>query len=354
MLISIGIMAWNEENVIERTLISLFEQSVFSGVNTDLPEAEWEIIVVPNGCSDRTAEIAHRTLAMLIQRNPERMASFAVREISESGKSNAWNRYVHEFSNSRADLMVLIDADIEFGERETIANAVRGLIANPEASVAVDLPLKDAVKKPHKSLLETISLAGSESLAKGVATIAGSFYCARAHTLREIWMPKGLSGEDGFLRAMVLTDCFRSAINERRIIRVANATHYYETLTSLKNIFRHELRLVIGTATNCYLTWDFLAYAVDPKGPGAGVLIRNRLEENPLWYQQLLDNSIKNHGFWVLPRGMLLRRFAKRQQGSRPRTVKQMAMAVIGFLLDVPVFLVANQKLKKGDAVGFW
>jgi glycosyltransferase involved in cell wall biosynthesis len=55
MLISIGIMAWNEENVIERTLISLFEQSVFSGVNTDLPEAEWEIIVVPNGCSDRTA-----------------------------------------------------------------------------------------------------------------------------------------------------------------------------------------------------------------------------------------------------------------------------------------------------------
>jgi hypothetical protein len=31
-----------------------------------------------------------------------------------------------------------------------------------------------------------------------------------------------------------------------------------------------------------------------------------------------------------------------------------MAMAVIGFLLDVPVFLVANQKLKKGDAVGFW
>ena len=158
------------------------------------------------------------------------------------------------------------------------------------------------VKKSKKTLLERISVTASSVSTAGSPAISGQFFCARAEALRQIWMPKGLAVEDGFLHAMIITDCFRTAIDEGKVIRAENATHYYETLTSIKAIFRHELRIIIGSAVNCYFMWDFLLFATDPLGPGAGVLIRNRLELDPSWYPTFVDNSIKNHGFWVLPR----------------------------------------------------
>jgi glycosyltransferase involved in cell wall biosynthesis len=354
MLISIGILAWNEENVIATTLASLFRQSAFQGTESDLPDTEWEIIVVPNGCSDNTAAIAQQVLTQLASQHCSQNITFAVHELREAGKSNAWNHYIHEFSSRDANLIVMIDADIEFGEVQTISNTIKALCQNPQATVAVDLPLKDVIKKPDKTLIEWISATASRVSSVGPLGIAGSFFCARANALRQIWMPKGLAVEDGFLRAMIITNCFRTAINEERIIRAENASHYYETVTSLKGIFRHELRIVIGTAVNCYFTWDFMMFATDPAGPGAGVLIRNWMEKDPSWYPRFIDNTIKNHGLWVLPRGMLFRRFSGFESYRGRDLVKWAFFAVLGFLLDLPVFIAANRRLKKGGAVGYW
>jgi glycosyltransferase involved in cell wall biosynthesis len=354
MLISIGILAWNEEDVIETTLISLFRQSAFQGAVGDLPDAEWEIIIVPNGCSDNTAVIAQRVLECLVGQHDGQKITFAIHELEEAGKSNAWNHYIHEFSNKHADLIVMIDADIEFGERETISNTINALCQNPQAFVAVDLPLKDVVKKPKKTLIEWVSATASRVSTVGPPGISGQFFCARTDMLRQIWMPKGLSVEDGFLRAMIVTDCFRTAINEERIIRAENATHYYETVTSLRGIFNHELRIVIGTAVNCYFTWDFMIFATDPAGPGAGVLIRNWMGKDSSWYPRFIENTIRNHGAWVLPRGMLFRRFARFKHYRGLGLVKGSLFAMLGFLLDLPVFIAANRRLKKGGAVGYW
>ncbi|KAF0162133.1 MAG: family 2 glycosyl transferase [Rhodocyclaceae bacterium] len=354
MLISIGIMAWNEAGVIETTLTSLFGQSALRGPGGDLADATWEVIVVPNGCSDDTAACARRALERLVAATGRKDISWTVHELVEAGKSNAWNHYVHELASPDAEMMVMIDADIEFGEAETLSNSVAALRADPHALVAVDLPLKDAVRKPRKTLLERFSLAASKASAGGTPAIAGSFYCARAATLRQIWMPKGLSIEDGFLRAMIVTDCFRAPIDERRIIRAPNASHYFETLTSLRAIFRHEVRLVIGNALNCYLTWDLLHFATDPEGPGAGVLIRNRIARDARWYPALIENAIRNHGWWVLPRGMLFRRFSGHRRNRDLGTLRWLALATAGFLFDLPVFLAANRKLKRGNVIGYW
>ena len=354
MFISIGILAWNEEDVIEATLTSLFQQSALQGSTSALPDSEWEIIVVPNGCTDDTAAIARRVLKNLVSHVDSQKIAFAVHELKEPGKSNAWNHYIHEFSSKDADLILMIDADIAFGEAETISNTVKALMQNPQAVVAVDLPLKNATKKIKKTLVERISVAASRAATTGPPAIAGSFFCARASALRKIWMPKGLAVEDGFLRAMIITDCFRSAIDLGKIIRAQNATHYYETLTSFRAIFRHELRMVIGTAVNCYFTWDFLMFATDPSGSGAGVLIRNRTEKDPSWYPRFIDNSIRNHGFWVLPRGMLFRRFSGYKRYRSMGLFKWILVALVGFLLDLPVFIVANRRLKKGGAIGYW
>lgn len=354
MLISIGILAWNEEDVIATTLASLLRQSVFHDTDSDLPEIEWEIIVVPNGCSDTTAAISRRILEKLVGQVVGSKITFAVYELEEPGKSNAWNHYIHEFSSRQAELILMIDADIEFGESDTISNTVKSLLQNPGAVVAVDLPLKDIVKKTRKTLLEWISATASRVTTSGSPAISGQFFCARTSALRQIWMPKGLAVEDGFLHSMIVTDCFRSDVDGRKIIRAENATHYYETLTNFKAIFRHEVRIVIGTAVNCYFTWDFLLFATDPTGPGAGVLIRNKIEKDPLWYPIFIENSIRNHGYWVLPRGMLFRRFSSFKHYRGLGLVKWSLVATVGFLLDIPVFITANSRLKKGCAVGYW
>jgi glycosyltransferase involved in cell wall biosynthesis len=354
MLISIGILAWNEAAVIETTLTSLFAQTALRGPAGDLPDTEWEIVVVPNGCSDDTAARARAALGRHVPATGRSDIAWTVHEVTEAGKSNAWNRYVHELSSPRAEIIVMLDADIEFGEAETISNTVKALRSDPHAVAAVDRPLKDVVRKPNKTVVERISAAASDRPPAGPPGISGQFFCARAAALREIWMPKGLSVEDGFLRAMLVTDCFRSPVDETKIILAPGATHYYETLTSLKAIFRHELRLVVGTALNCYFTWDFLLFATDPAGPGAGALIRNRVEQDPDWYPNLMANAIRNHGRWVLPRGMLLRRFSGLRQNRAADLPKRLAIATIGLMLDLPVFVVANRKLKRENAIGFW
>lgn len=354
MLISIGILAYNEENVIERTLSSLFEQTVFFNPLNDDDDVSWEVIVVPNGCSDDTSNKASQALEHLTASKALGNVTWSVRDIAEAGKSNAWNRFVHDFSSPEAELIVMIDADIEFGEFETIANSVTTLLGNPHAVVAVDQPLKDAARKSRKTLLERFTVAASHATGGGAPAIAGSFYCARASSLRQIWMPVGLAGEDGFLRAMIVTDCFRKPADDRRIIRAPHASHYFETLTSPGAIYRHEVRLTIGTALNCYLTWDLLLFATDPEGPGAGVLIRNRMTRDPGWYPKLIDNAIRNHGWWVLPRGMLFRRFSTARYNQSVGWFKWLVIAFAGFLFDMPVFLAANSKLKRGNGIGYW
>lgn len=350
MLISVGILAWNEAGAIERTLRSLFQQTALQAESADPPGCAWEIVVVPNGCTDNTAAVSSRALADLVARtNPD--IAWRVCEVAESGKSNAWNRFVHEFSAPGADLIALLDADIEFGERTTLANAVTALTSDPRAVAAVDLPLKDAVKKREMSFLERISVRASGDLAQRHAELCGQFFVARADALRRIWMPKGLSVEDGFLGAMLVTNCFREPADHRRIIRAEGATHYYETLASIRAIYRHELRLVIGTALNCYLLWDFLIFATDPAGDGAGELIRRRLERDPAWYEKLMANAIRTRGWWVLPRGMLFRRFARKRLSPG---AKGLLKALVGFAVDLPVCVAANRRLKRLDSIGYW
>jgi glycosyltransferase involved in cell wall biosynthesis len=354
MLISVGILAWNEASKIEMTLMSVFKQTALDRPDLDMPIHSWEIIVVPNGCTDETASISRATLAKMTSHFGRPNITWSVCEIEEAGKSNAWNRYIHEFSSPLAELILMFDADIEFAHSGTMSNTIKALLADPIAVAAVDMALKDAVKKKSPSLIERISIAASATPEDSPVGLSGQFFCARADALRRIWMPKGLSVEDGFLSAMLSSDCMLSRADPRKLIRVHQASHYYETLTRLSAIFRHELRLVVGTTLNCYLIWDFLLFATDPDGGGAGELIRNHQKRDPNWYSMLMQNSIRNRGWWVLPRGMLWRRFSNYGSHHGLRRLRWVVLALVGFALDLPVFLVANRRIKRSNVIGYW
>src|SRR5581483_2939832 len=95
--VSIGIMAWNEEETLRTTLESLFRQSVFARLSERRERAE--IWLVANGCTDRTAAVAREVFARQEASHPYADAFSAyVADVAEPGKCNAWNRFVHEFS----------------------------------------------------------------------------------------------------------------------------------------------------------------------------------------------------------------------------------------------------------------
>lgn len=352
MNISVGILAYNEAENITKTISSFFSQSIFTEENSS--SVNWEVICIPNGCTDDTANIAQlafdRHQAELKNPNIE----CKVINIKEAGKSNAWNKYIHEYSRQDADALLLMDADILFNESDTLKNMLAKYIATPTADVVVDVLYKDIFFKEKKSLFDKISLKISGNNQRDWVALAGSLYLARADVLRKVWMPKGIPAEDGFLSSMIRTDMFRQKQNFDRIVLADNASHIYEACTSIKDLFNHELRIVLGTCLNCYLTWDFLMYATDPKGLGAGELIKNRLSEDPQWYYKLMRNQILNHGFWVLPRGMLFSSFHRLKNKKSNNLIKDVAISLIAFFFRLPVYIVANHKLKKGTAIGFW
>lgn len=347
-------LAYNEAAGIGKTISSMLAQSVFHEASAAAQVSAWEIVVVPNGCTDDTAQVAEvALLAGIAQLNAVRVAH-SVRVLTQGGKSNAWNHYIHEMSRPDADVIVMIDSDIEFGHHDTILNCLTELRTNTHAELVVDLPLKDFVKKAKLTWIERLSAHNSSVMLGGAVGIAGSFYCAAAETLRQVWMPTGLSGEDGFLKGMIVTNYFRSEPDARRVARAANASHYYEGLTDLRSIFHHELRMVIGTCLNCYFMWDFLKFATDPKGPGAGELIRSQISADPTWYRRTLENQIRNRGLFVIPRDMRFRRFASIRSVGWELALRRLPLVLAGTLLDIPTFWRANRMLRSGRAFGFW
>jgi glycosyltransferase involved in cell wall biosynthesis len=278
MKIAIGIMAYNEERNIGAMISSLSEQTLF-----DLSQHDVSVHAVPNGCKDATAGRAGEAFRVFAEKHPR--ASLVVNEVAQAGKANAWNHFVHGFSSPDADALLLLDADIQFGERECLARVVEALVANPQAVVAVDLPLKDITTKSNLTLREQMSVSASQLQVSGAPKIAGSLYLARAAALRSFWMPLGLIVEDGFVKAMLLTDSFRQPEQTGAIVRAAGATHYFEAVTGFQAWFKHERRLVNGTAVNILLFSYIRELVAEGKNPGE--VIRTNNEANPSWVADL-------------------------------------------------------------------
>ncbi|MGK7911979.1 MAG: glycosyltransferase family 2 protein [Synechococcus sp.] len=374
--IAIGILAHNEEQTIARTLESLFSQSIFfpaapsrkspvaptdSAPALTVPEQDTteplshrlsdvtvDLTIVANGCRDRTVDVCRETLARLTVGLSTEMLSWQVQDVPEAGKSNAWNLFVHRYSSPQVDYLCLMDADIEFLQPDTIERAISHLQQHPETRVATDLPLKDIALKPSRGVLERVSLLAPEPKS---SAICGQFYCGRASALRHIWMPKGLPVEDGFIRAMVVTACFTEPGKPERVQRVEGASHRYEAYVGLLPLLRHEYRLVVGVLLNSVLFRHF--WATSTPALDAAQMVRNYNERDPNWVPQFLIDRARQAPFgWLVPSGMLFRRFQSRRPGGP--AVLRWLLALGLFAVDAFLMVRANRQVQQGRGVGLW
>lgn len=342
--LGIGVLAHNEGATLPMLVDSLFEQSVFK----DDAGPSIHVVCIPNGCTDDTAAVARRCLAEAAARLGRSRVTWSVEELEEPGKANAWNHCVHE-ALAAYDYLCLLDADIVFAGDHTIAAALTILLDDPRVCVATDRPVKDD-KVKAKGWLATLSRHFSQAAPAGTTEICGQFYCARGSVLRRIWLPPGLPVEDGFLRAMVITDEFRQPEDPQRIARAENACHFFEPKTRPRDLWRHKKRLMIGTTLN-YLLFRHLRQHAGREG--AGKLLHDELQRDPDWLTRYLSHESQGRA-WVVPMGHVLRRLTDLRSAPLSQAVRRAPVALAATAVDLFAAVSANREIKRTLGLGYW
>lgn len=231
--VDIGVFARDEANGIAAMIAHL-------GAQRELADIDVRVLILANGCRDDTAARAAA-------------AGAEVAELPQGGKSRTWNRFVHDLSRPNADLLIFCDADIEFPEPDSLARLIRGIVAQPDLWVLNSQPVKDTAIYGAKSMVERLALRASGGLNGWKTAICGQLYVMPAARARAFRLPIGLPVEDGFLRAMVLTDNLSHEEDVSRIDGQDGVWHIYKSETSLTGLVRHQERIVIGGAINATL-----------------------------------------------------------------------------------------------------
>lgn len=352
MKVSVGILAFNESASIGTTIASIAAQEL---VRTGREDLEWiEVVCVPNGCTDDTAERARAAFARAAAGLPPAMAGkfrWRVEELERGGKTNAWNEFVHRISSQDSDYLVLCDGDIRVDHPETLGNLVGTLERTPAASVCVPRPIKHIALKKRRSVMEWVSLQLSAVNRGRTSGIAGCLYCGRGSVLRRIWFPEGLIGEDAFLNGLVLTDLCRSEERYERVVGTENATVVFEAYTTIPAAYKCLRRQAVTRGVNGIL-WDYLWKNVGELD--AGELIKKRSDEDPEWFKKLLSEQVRQRGWWVMPKGVLLRRARFLRNLPVLSAVRLLPAAAVAMLVDVVVHVDANSRLKSGRVKGLW
>ena len=338
--LSIGILAHNEASNIGKTLELLFVQDVFQRLPV-------EVVIVANGCTDHTAAVVKRSLAdheaVWSARGVAR-----VEELVVAGKANAWNAFVHELSSPLASMLVLMDADITLLNSSTISSMVSTLENNPQAVVCVDQPVKDIETKSKRTLFERLLVYATPKINPADVPLCGQLYCALSGPVRQITLPVEITCEDGFLRALLLTQRFTTAENRRRIILDYGASHSFEFVASLSDLFNHEKWIVIGSIVDMLLFERFWLECTP--SCNAMTLMSRWNQQDQHWLPRYVESQAKARGWRLLPRSWWTRRWSRFGELPLALRLRRLPVAVLAAALDALIFIAAIRNVRRGRA----
>lgn len=353
-LVSIGIIAWNEERGIGAMLETVFQQSLFAELARQ--GRHCEIICVTNGCTDRTPEVVAEIFTRQSREHPN-AAGFCCRviNVAERGKINAWNRFVHLFSARDAKYLFLMDADIAIHPRETLWNMINTLEKDPEASVSVDVPRKDISFKKNKNVWERLSMGASQITGAASGQLCGQLYCIRAEAARNIYLPKDLCAcDDGFIKALVCTDFLTREVRPRRIVTAADAAHTFEAYVSPLGILKNQKRQMIGQTIVHVLIDNYLKNFPVERRLKLGETLSQKEQADPNWLKRLIAAHLRQTRFWwQLYPGLLSHRFKHLASVSGFKRIACLPTAIAGFFIALISSFMAHTSLKKG-ATDYW
>lgn len=338
--VEVGVFAHNEARNIVKTLTGLANQEA-TGLDVRL-------LVLANGCSDNTVELARAFAEPHNARNPG--MRIEVIELAEGGKSRTWNRFVHELSRPDADILIFADADIELPASDSFLRLVRQSISRPELYVINSKPIKDIVYRPsHLGLKDKAIAMGSGTLNDWKKAICGQLYAMPAEKARSFHVPVGLPVEDGFIRAMILTD-FLTIDEDLSRIDGDDVFHIFASERSVLALIRHQTRIVIGSAINSAI-YGFLNEI--PSAQRRAVLADAAKSDR--WLPDVIESRLPQWPYGWVPIHYLIKRVSF--IAGHPRKLlqpRQLATLILGLGFDLVVYLNAQQKMARGVGAGHW
>jgi hypothetical protein len=320
--VDLGVFAHDEAAGIAAVVAGLKAQVLPAGVDLRL-------LVLANGCKDDTAARA-------------RAAGAEVADLAEGGKSRTWNRFVHDLSRPHADLLVFADADISLCEPDALARLIHGLAARPALWALNSQPVKDTALRGPRTLVERLALKASGGLDDWKTAICGQLYAMPAARARRFRLPIGLPVEDGFLRALILTEGMTAPEDFSRIDGLEGLRHIYASESTLRALILHQERIVIGSAINAAIFAHLRALPEEARAPE---LFRLAAEERAL--SELLRNTLPRVPYGFVPFHFLVKRLVRARLAKLP-------VAVLGFGFDVIVYVRAQIRMARGTGAGFW
>jgi glycosyltransferase involved in cell wall biosynthesis len=330
--VDLGLFAHNEAAGIAAMMQRLIDQDVWHHPKLDL-----HVHVLANGSTDDTVAKAQWAAS----------DGFRVHDLSQAGKSQTWNRFVHDLSRRDAKFLIFCDADISFPEPDCLSRLILGLLDRPDLHVLNSQPVKDIAMTGPQTLTERLIAASAGGLDDWKTAICGQLYAMPAACARRMVLPIGLLVEDGFLRAMVLTDRFSDRSDFSRIDGLDGLFHIYPSERTVLGLIRHQTRLVVGSAIN-----DAVFRHLD-----AGGFVRIspellRAASDEAWLADVIRHRLPR-----IPYGYVSPHFLFRRLTNAPRKLlspKRLALALLGFGFDAIVYVNAQIRMARGTATGFW
>ncbi|MGH7995816.1 MAG: glycosyltransferase [Opitutaceae bacterium] len=353
VLLSIGILAWNEERSIGPMLESLFRQSLFGRLAKR--RVRCEIVCLANGCTDRTVAIAWAVFRRMEAEHPDR-AGFAARvvDLQMPGRNPAWNRFVHEFSAREAAYIGFLDADIIFHQSDTLALVLSSLEGDPNLDGASDVPCKDIALKARLGLRERLSLATSDLTATIAGRINGQLYLLRSAAARNLYLPRDLvANDDGFFKAAICSRGFTTRSDPARVATVAGAAHLYEPYLSVRDILGNQKRQMIGQTAVHVLVEHLRTLPLADRRQLAATL-RRREREDPDWLKRLVAAHMsRTRHFWRIFPDVLSFRWRRWADLRGARRLTHLPATCAGFGVTLIASWRAARFLRRGVSP-FW
>jgi hypothetical protein len=270
-------------------------------------------------------------------------------DLPQGGKSRTGHRYIHELSRPGADVLGFMDADIRLPEPGTLLGMIDELDARPELRAFTSRPVKDVDHFDMQvSPMTRMIAAGGGGLADYRNTICGQLFMLRAPAARRIGLPTGLPVEDGFIRAMVLTDLLSGPGSEGRIDGRDDLFHVYASIRDPGELIRHQTRIVVGGGINATL-FGVIHREAPQEAEAHAFLMAAAADED--WLARTLKRELPRWPFGFIPFHFLAVRMRRGPQG---RSLRAVAIWLVGCGFDVVVYGLASIRMLRGHGAHFW
>jgi hypothetical protein len=247
-----------------------------------------------------------------------------------------------------------MDADILFNRPDTLERVIDEMERNPRLGGASDCPVKNITGKARPSVRERLSLATSDMTDAIAGRLNGMLYCLRAEIARNIYLPLGvLVNDDGFFKAVICTDFFRSALDPTKVVSVRGATHLYEPYLSLRDILKNQKRQMIGQTT-AYVLIEYIKSLPETQRAHLGETLRGLEKSDPEWLKRLIDVHVaRTRRFWRLFPGLLSFRWKRVADMRGIRRLTHLPAAAAGFAVTLVASWQAARFLR-GGSFNYW